>query len=139
MDILSLAVAYIIIIIPTRPQPEKPSNQHTAKKTIPSHSSSSWSNHKNNASIAASAPSNCFNKYRGIITCSKEDYEAAKFIYNGLDRVDNKLPHTPENCVPCCAKCNTAKNDRSQKDFLDWAERAYQFLLSRKVARYEKA
>jgi hypothetical protein len=78
------------------------------------------------------APSNCFNKYRGIITCSKEDYKAAKFIYNGLDRVDNKLPHTPENCIPCCAKCNTAKNDRSQKDFLDWAERAYQHFVVKK-------
>ena len=76
-----------------------------------------------------SAPNNCFNKYRGIITCSKEDYKAAKFIYNGLDRVDNKLPHTPENCIPCCAKCNTAKNDCSQKDFLDWAERAYQIFV----------
>ena len=77
-------------------------------------------------------PNNCFNKYRGKITCSRADYEAAKFIYNGLDRVDNNLPHTQENCVPCCPQCNTAKCDKSQQDFLDWAEQVYQFLIVQK-------
>jgi hypothetical protein len=42
------------------------------------------------------------------------------FKYNGLDRVDNSLPHSKDNCVPCCKHCNYAKRDRSVKDFLDW-------------------
>lgn len=27
----------------------------------------------------------------------------------GLDRIDNSLGHTEENCLPCCRDCNTAK------------------------------
>lgn len=29
----------------------------------------------------------------------------------GLDRLDNKLGHTEENCVPCCLECNNARMD----------------------------
>jgi len=27
----------------------------------------------------------------------------------GCDRIDNSLPHTPDNVVPCCYRCNTKK------------------------------
>lgn len=27
----------------------------------------------------------------------------------GCDRIDNDLPHTPENVVPCCYSCNSKK------------------------------
>lgn len=27
----------------------------------------------------------------------------------GCDRIDNSLPHTPENVVPCCNECNSKK------------------------------
>lgn len=30
----------------------------------------------------------------------------------GCDRIDNRLGHTPENVVPCCALCNRARGDR---------------------------
>lgn len=36
----------------------------------------------------------------------------------GCDRIDNDLPHTPENCVPCCRECNLAKQKMSYEDFL---------------------
>ncbi len=29
----------------------------------------------------------------------------------GLDRIDNTLGHSIENCVPCCKECNIARND----------------------------
>jgi len=29
-----------------------------------------------------------------------------------LDRIDNSLPHTLENCQPCCWRCNTYKSNR---------------------------
>jgi len=32
------------------------------------------------------------------------------FYYNGLDRVDNRVGYTVNNCIPCCRRCNTAKN-----------------------------
>jgi hypothetical protein len=39
------------------------------------------------------------------------------FIFNGIDRVDNNVYHTKENCVACCLPCNMAKNDRSIDEF----------------------
>jgi 5-methylcytosine-specific restriction endonuclease McrA len=38
----------------------------------------------------------------------------------GIDRVDNDLPYTKENCVPCCKDCNLAKRCRSMQQFKDW-------------------
>jgi len=29
----------------------------------------------------------------------------------GLDRIDNNIGHTINNCVPCCLECNHARND----------------------------
>ena len=37
----------------------------------------------------------------------------------GIDRIDNKLGYTTENCVPCCAWCNIAKNKWSKEEFLE--------------------
>lgn len=37
----------------------------------------------------------------------------------GLDRVDSHKGYTLENVVPCCKKCNQAKMDMSQIDFLN--------------------
>ena len=45
------------------------------------------------------------------------------FPYNGIDRVDNSKGYTVDNCVPSCYMCNTAKHQRTQKEFEDWIER----------------
>jgi 5-methylcytosine-specific restriction endonuclease McrA len=29
----------------------------------------------------------------------------------GIDRVDNSIGYTPDNCVPCCTQCNRIKLD----------------------------
>jgi 5-methylcytosine-specific restriction endonuclease McrA len=54
-----------------------------------------------------------------------ERIEAGYFTYNGLDRIDSKLPHNLNNVVPCCIHCNKAKLDRTQKEFLDWIAAVY--------------
>lgn len=37
----------------------------------------------------------------------------------GVDRIDNSKGHTPDNCVPCCEKCNKTRSDRySFEEFL---------------------
>jgi hypothetical protein len=54
-----------------------------------------------------------------------EAKENGKFIYNGLDRVDNSLPHTLENCVTCCKHCNYAKRDMSQQKFLEYRQQRF--------------
>lgn len=41
-----------------------------------------------------------------------------KFYYTGIDRVDNTIGYTLENCVPCCKQCNQAKMDLTHDDFV---------------------
>ncbi len=33
------------------------------------------------------------------------------FPSTGLDRIDNKIGHTEENCIPACKECNIARMD----------------------------
>jgi hypothetical protein len=56
---------------------------------------------------------------------SKERQLLGYFIYNGLDRVDSKLPHNLDNVVPCCVYCNKAKLDRTLEEFLAWVARVH--------------
>ena len=46
-----------------------------------------------------------------------------EFVYQGIDRVDNKLDYVPFNVVPCCAVCNRAKNSMRHEDFIEWTKR----------------
>lgn len=48
-----------------------------------------------------------------------------EYVCNGLDRVDNSLGYTLENCVSACGVCNHAKSVLPIKDFLAWICRAY--------------
>lgn len=36
----------------------------------------------------------------------------------GCDRVDNSLPHTPDNVVPCCAECNKKRGSMRYEAFI---------------------
>ena len=38
------------------------------------------------------------------VYCGESDWKKL-----GCDRIDDSLPHTPENCQPCCFKCNDKK------------------------------
>lgn len=52
----------------------------------------------------------------------------------GMDRVDNRIGYTLENCRPCCAICNIAKNDMSEGKFKEWVRKIYlKFLLEHPV------
>ena len=44
-------------------------------------------------------------------------------MYSGIDRVNNNLNYTKNNCVPCCKICNYAKSNMSVIDFKEWALR----------------
>ena len=46
-------------------------------------------------------------------------------IYNGLDRVDNNKGYTIDNVVPCCKRCNYAKNNQTPKEFKEWVKKVY--------------
>lgn len=49
----------------------------------------------------------------------KKDWHEA-FISNGLDRYDNSIGYELNNVVPCCIRCNRAKNDMSLSE---WKEK----------------
>lgn len=36
----------------------------------------------------------------------------------GCDRINNDLPHTPENIVPCCTKCNKKRGNIPFEEFI---------------------
>lgn len=51
-------------------------------------------------------------------TSSTKAIENCKYIYNGLDRVDNLLGYTIDNVVTCCENCNRAKRMMTQSEFI---------------------
>ena len=55
-------------------------------------------------------------RYCGRVPADEHDY-------NGLDRLKNDTGYTPENVVACCIRCNRAKYQLSETDFLVWASR----------------
>ncbi len=50
--------------------------------------------------------------------CTEESREWSVYIYNGIDRWDNKLGYTFDNCVPCCKRCNRAKDTMSGEEYI---------------------
>ena len=44
--------------------------------------------------------------------CGKEGWNVV-----GCDRIDNDLPHTEDNVVPCCYECNTKRNIMNYEKF----------------------
>lgn len=49
---------------------------------------------------------------------SKSTKKYAKFYASGIDRMDNNLGYTMDNCLPCCTKCNMMKKTMSCDEFL---------------------
>lgn len=62
----------------------------------------------------------CF--YCGAINTNNKITKNLKegFLYNGIDRKNNKGNYTTKNCVPCCKQCNRAKGNMKFKDFIKW-------------------
>ncbi len=52
-----------------------------------------------------------------------------KYIYNGIDRVDNSKGYTINNCVACCRKCNEWKRADTQQEFLMRVKLIYDHML----------
>lgn len=61
-------------------------------------------------------------KSRDCYICKKSS--TAKHI-NGIDRYDNSIGYTKDNCRPCCADCNYMKKDMNYEDFVEHAEKIY--------------
>jgi 5-methylcytosine-specific restriction endonuclease McrA len=63
------------------------------------------------------SPSNIANWYKGDKRSSQSRIDAANFVYNGLDRIDNSKLHIKNNVVTCCYSCNKAKMEMTLNDF----------------------
>jgi hypothetical protein len=50
-----------------------------------------------------------------------------EYIYNGIDRIDNKCGYEIWNCLPCCNICNKAKRAMPYVDFTQWLNRVSNF------------
>lgn len=62
---------------------------------------------------------------RGQRKVSQLQRDLGDFTYNGLDRIDNSMNHSPSNVVPCCYDCNRAKCTMSYNDFIAHIKRMY--------------
>ena len=47
--------------------------------------------------------------------------------YNGIDRKDSSKGYLKDNSVACCKYCNTAKNTMTQKEFMQFIKRVYEY------------
>ena len=54
-----------------------------------------------------------------------------EYVYNGIDRMDSNKGYTIDNVVPCCFKCNEAKNSLNVKEFYSYIVKVYTFLKER--------
>ena len=48
---------------------------------------------------------------------------AEHFLYNGIDRMNDKEGYTVKNSVPCCKQCNLAKNTQTYENFISYIKR----------------
>lgn len=65
--------------------------------------------------------------YCGIKPSNIKNCWNDKYIYNGIDRVDNCKGYVLSNCVSCCSDCNLAKKNNSTEKFLEWIRRISNF------------
>ena len=64
------------------------------------------------------------------VYCGESDWKKL-----GCDRIDDSLPHTPENCQPCCWKCN---NQKSRPNTTKALKGIPNLKLSKTVLQYDK-
>lgn len=54
---------------------------------------------------------------------TKEALKHSEYVYNGIDRFDNRRGYIIDNCVPCCRTCNTSKAQMTFQEFKIWIEK----------------
>lgn len=50
------------------------------------------------------------------------------FTYNGIDRVDNSIGYSFNNCVTSCKICNRAKDILTYDEFINWIKTVHNYL-----------
>lgn len=65
--------------------------------------------------------------YCGALPSGIFKAKTGNFIYNGIDRIDSRKGYEISNCQPCCKRCNQAKNNMGEAEFIDWICRVYNY------------
>ena len=71
------------------------------------------------------------------LTPSSEYQTASKnggYIYNGVDRIDNNIGYTLENCATCCKTCNWMKRVQTTEEFINSCKRIVDYTNHKKSA-----
>jgi hypothetical protein len=55
----------------------------------------------------------------------------ADYIYNGIDRLNNRIGYTIENSVTCCKRCNMMKMELSIEDFSNRISTIYHYFVNK--------
>lgn len=50
-----------------------------------------------------------------------------QWIYNGVDRIDNRYGYSIANCASCCKVCNYAKRELTTQEYIDHCQRVVTF------------
>lgn len=69
---------------------------------------------------------NCF--YCGAAPFQERKASGGSYLYTGIDRLNSEGDYTENNVVPCCWKCNRAKNIMSVEEFISWINQAHKHL-----------
>ena len=54
-------------------------------------------------------------------------------FYNGIDRLNNNIGYSLDNCVSCCKICNYSKRNYDFQEYINWIERSYNHLKSQNL------
>jgi hypothetical protein len=57
--------------------------------------------------------------YTGILPSNIFKTAAEEYLYNGIDRLNNNLGYTVENCVACCFEINMMKKSLTKDKFIE--------------------
>lgn len=61
------------------------------------------------------AKQNCY--ICGARPNNKQSYKGKKYLYSGVDRINNSVGYIDGNIAPCCKSCNSKKTDESLEAF----------------------
>lgn len=90
--------------------------------------------HLTNPQFKAIATAPCFYCGSVLTNICRSPHGTGDFAYNGLDKIDPSKDYRINNVVPCCKRCNFAKSNRSQGDFIRWIKAAHDHLSRNAMA-----
>lgn len=83
--------------------------------------------YKVNARLKSREFSLTVSEFQRLVTSSCHYCGDIPQILHGIDRKDNSLGYTTNNCVSCCKRCNYAKATESYDSFVAWIARIREY------------